>query len=95
MGLHIRDDTVRDLARRLAGKRRITVTEAVRQALEHELDLVERDLDRRDRQIREIWSELDAMPRLGEFGDDDRYDGHGVPIARASRFSRSRPTTCR
>lgn len=79
MGLYIRDDAVRDLARRLAERRRITVTEAVRQALEHELDLVERDLDRRDRQIRAIWSELDAMPRLAEFGDDDLYDEHGVP----------------
>ena len=37
MGLFIRDDTVRDMARRLAEARRTTVTEAVRQALEHEL----------------------------------------------------------
>jgi len=38
VGPYIRDDTVRDLARRLAEKRRITVTEAVPQALEHELE---------------------------------------------------------
>jgi hypothetical protein len=34
MGLYIRDDRVRDMAKRLAEAERVTVTEAVRQALE-------------------------------------------------------------
>jgi hypothetical protein len=37
MGLFIRDDAVRDLAKRLADARHTTVTEAVRRALEREL----------------------------------------------------------
>ena len=43
MGLFIRDDTVRDMARRLAEARGTTVTEAVRQAIEHELAALQRD----------------------------------------------------
>jgi hypothetical protein len=70
MGLFICDDSVRELAERLAAARRITVTEAVRRALERELE--------RDRRIRESWARLDAMPDP-EFGDDDMYDEIGAP----------------
>jgi hypothetical protein len=70
MGLFICDDSVRELAERLAAARRITVTEAVRRALERELE--------RDRRIRESWARLDAMPDR-EFGDDDMYDEIGAP----------------
>jgi hypothetical protein len=70
MGLFFCDDSVRELAERLAAARRITVTEAVRRALERELE--------RDRRIRESWARLDAMPDR-EFGDDDMYDEIGAP----------------
>jgi hypothetical protein len=70
MGLFIRDDTVRELAERLAAARHTTVTEAVRRALERELE--------RDRAIRESLAEIDAMPDR-EFGDDDMYDECGAP----------------
>jgi hypothetical protein len=78
MGLFIRDDTVRDMAKRLAEARRTTVTDAVRQALERDLAAIERDRAERDRDIRQIWAELDAMPDR-EFGDDDMYDEIGAP----------------
>jgi hypothetical protein len=78
MGLYIRDDLVRDMAKRLAQARRTTVTEAVRRALQHELAEVERDLKERDRRIRESWARLDAMPRH-PYGDDDMYDELGNP----------------
>jgi hypothetical protein len=70
MGLFIRDDAVRELAERLAAARHTTVTEAVRRALERELD--------RDRRMRESLARLDAMPDR-EFGDEDMYDETGAP----------------
>jgi hypothetical protein len=64
MGLYIRDDRVRDMAKRLAEAERVTVTEAVRQALEKRLKELEDDRAQRDRDIRQIWAELDAMPTM-------------------------------
>lgn len=78
MGLYIRDDTVRDMAKRLAEARHTTVTEAVRRALERGLAEIERDRAERDRAIRQIWAELDTMPDR-EFGDRDMYDDTGAP----------------
>jgi hypothetical protein len=78
MGLFIRDDNVRDMARRLAEARRTTVTEAVRHALEQQLGELEQDLAERDRAIRQTWAELDAMPRR-PYGDEDMYDELGNP----------------
>jgi hypothetical protein len=77
MGLFICDDSVRELAERLAAARRITVTEAVRRALERELE--------RDRRIRESWARLDAMPDR-EFGDDDMYDEIGARSSGQHRY---------
>ena len=70
MGLFIRDDAVQELAERLAEARHTTVTEAVRQALERELE--------RERRIRESLAAIDAMSDR-EFGDDDMYDEIGAP----------------
>jgi hypothetical protein len=78
MGLFIRDDTVRDMARRLAEARHTTVTEAVRQALAHELAAMQRDRAERERVIRESLARLDAMPNH-EFDEDDMYDEIGAP----------------
>ena len=66
MGLLIDDAAVQALAE----ARHTTVTEAVRQALERELE--------RERRIREGWAQLDAMPRR-EYGDEDMYDEFGNP----------------
>jgi hypothetical protein len=70
MGLLIDDAAVQALAERLAEARHTTVTEAVRGALERELE--------RERRIRESWAQLDAMPRR-EYGDEDMYDEFGNP----------------
>ena len=75
MALFISDDSVRELAERLAWLQRTTVDEAVRQALEHALA---EDRAERDRVIRATWAELDAMPHY-EFDEDDMYDESGAP----------------
>ena len=78
MGLYIRDDRVRDMAKRLAEAEHVTVTEAVRQALEQRLKDLDDDRAKRDRDIRQIWAELDAMPHY-DFDEDDMYDEIGAP----------------
>ena len=78
VGLFVRDDSVRKMARRLAEARRITVTEAVRQALERELTELQRDRAERERTIRESLARLDAMPDH-DFDEDDMYDEIGAP----------------
>jgi hypothetical protein len=78
VGLFIRDDGVRDMARRLARARQITVTEAVRQALERELVELQRDRAERERTIRESLARLDAMPDH-DFDQDGMYDEIGAP----------------
>jgi hypothetical protein len=78
MGLYIRDDRVRDLAKRLAEAEHVTVTEAVRQALEQRLKDLDEGRAQRDRDIRQIWAELDAMAHY-EFDEDDLYDEIGAP----------------
>jgi hypothetical protein len=78
MGLFIRDDTVRDMARRLAEARGTTVTEAVRQAIEHEFAALQRDRAERERVIRESLARLDAMPDY-DFDEDGMYDEIGAP----------------
>ena len=78
MGLFIRDDAVRDMAKRLAEARRTTITEAVRQALERELMELQRDRAERARLIRESLTRLDAMPDY-DFDRYDLYDEIGAP----------------
>ncbi len=78
MGLYIRDERVREMAKRLADAEHVTVTEAVRQALEKRLKDSDDDRAQRDRDIRQIWAELDAMPDY-EFDEDDLYDEIGAP----------------
>jgi hypothetical protein len=78
MGPFVRDDVVRELAERLAEARGTTVTEAVRQAIEHELAALQRDPAERERIIRESLMRIDAMPRY-DFSEDDMYDDIGAP----------------
>jgi hypothetical protein len=78
MGLYIRDDRVRAMAKRIAEARHMTVTEAVRRALERDLAEIDRDLEERDRLIRESWARVDAMPHY-DFDEDDMYDESGAP----------------
>ena len=78
MPLYIRDDEVRNLAARLAKARGVTVTDAVRRALERELADVERETAARERRLRARFGRLDALPRRA-FGDDDMYDDLDLP----------------
>lgn len=80
MGLFIRDDTVRDMARRLAEARGTTVTEAVRQAIEHELAALQRDEQDRERRLDAALARLDALPRRNVVSDHDLYDDQGNPV---------------
>jgi hypothetical protein len=75
MALLLRDDRVRKLAERLAWLQRTTVEEAVRRSFER---AIASDRAERDRAIRAIWAELDAMPHY-EFDESDMYDESGAP----------------
>ena len=78
MGLYIRDDRVRDMAKRLAEAQHITVTEAVRQALEQQA----RGARSRSRGARAAHSGDLGAPRRDaacDFDDDDMYDELGNP----------------
>ncbi|MGH6901527.1 MAG: type II toxin-antitoxin system VapB family antitoxin [Geminicoccaceae bacterium] len=80
MGLFIRDDTVRDIAKRLAKARRTTVTEAARQALEHELADMEQNGRARARRLDAALARLDALPRRNISSDHELYDDKGNPV---------------
>jgi hypothetical protein len=78
MGLFIRDEAVRDMAKRLAEARGTTVTEAVRRAIERELATLQHDRAERERAIRESLARVDAMPRY-DFDESEMYDEFGAP----------------
>lgn len=78
MPLYIRDEEVRRLAARVARARQTSVTDAVRRALEREVAGLEDEEAARDRQLRERFTRLDALPRR-DFGDDEMYDELGLP----------------
>jgi hypothetical protein len=78
MGLFIRDNTVRDLAKRLAEARGTTVTEAVRVAIEHAFAGLQRHRAERERVIRESLARIDAVPHY-DFDENDMYDQSGAP----------------
>jgi hypothetical protein len=80
MGLYIRDDRVRDMAKRLAEARRTTVTDAVRRAIERDLAEVDQDLETRRRRLDAALARLDALPRRRVISDRDLYDEQGNPI---------------
>jgi hypothetical protein len=80
MGLFIRDETVRDMARRLAEARRTTVTEAVRRAIERDLAQLQHDAQERERRLDAALAQLDALPRRQVSSDDNLYDGQGNPV---------------
>jgi len=81
MGLFIRDDGVKELARRLADRRGCTMTEAVRGAIEAELGRDEALIQEKIRKTREICDRMKTYPELRPgFTDKDLYDDDGSPI---------------
>lgn len=81
MGLYIRDDEVRDLAKRIAARRGATVTAVVRRALEREDAIDDARVEEKLRALREIQTRVAALPELRpDFTDKDLYDEDGNPI---------------
>ena len=81
MGLYIRDDSVRELAAKLAEQERCTLTEAVRGAVAEKLQRRAEEHDERWRVLREIQARIAALPDLRPgFSDEDLYDSDGLPI---------------
>lgn len=81
MPLYVRDDRVKELADRVAALGKCTVTDAVRDALEHRLRALEDDRAERHRRIDALLAEFDAEPDLAPgFTDKDLYDEDGLPI---------------
>jgi hypothetical protein len=72
--------SAREIAKRLAAARRITSTEAVRQALERNLAEAEQDLRARERRLDAALARLDALPRRRITADHDLYDHMGNPV---------------
>ncbi len=85
MALSIKNAEVEKLARELARRRRVSVTEAIRQSLEREVArdrLVPRD-DKEEltKRLMAIVKEAAAMPVINDLTEDEilGYDEFGVP----------------
>jgi hypothetical protein len=79
MPLYIRDDGVKDLARRAAEARHSNLTDVVREALERLMADIEREREERDRALQELFREFDAAPPDRVYGDAEMYDEDGLP----------------
>lgn len=81
MALYIKDVAVAALARELAQRRRCTVTDLVRAALEHERVRLEADESARDDELRGIQARIRADWKGGGSEHDFLYDDDGLPVA--------------
>ena len=73
MPFHIRDPETDRLVRELARKKRVGLTEAVREAIQHELDEVDKRLPLAER-IRDMQDDFAALPKTGLKPDKAFYD---------------------
>lgn len=80
MPLYIKDNAVATLARDLAGRRRCTVTELVRQALEKVADEVRREDEAWEEELRGIQERARKAWPDGSSNHDFMYDADGNPI---------------
>ena len=78
MPLYIRDDGVKELARRAAQARRTNITEAVREALQRLIAETELEREARDDAVEACLARLDALPDR-PWTDADMYDDDGIP----------------
>jgi antitoxin VapB len=85
MALSIKNMEVEQLARELARRRRVSVTEAIRQSLEREVAR-ERLVPRPKEsdlltKLREISDQAGRIPRISDMTDDEilGYDERGIP----------------
>lgn len=80
MGLNIKNEGVIGLVRRLARARNIDMTEAIRQAVEHELAASEERRSARIKRMRAIEERIAAMPELDSRPlEEILYDEDGLP----------------
>jgi hypothetical protein len=80
MPLYIRDDGVKELARRAAEARRTNITEAVREALERLMADIDREREARDRALDELPPRFRRPPGPDRvYGDAEMYDEDGLP----------------
>jgi hypothetical protein len=85
MPLYIRDGDVKTLADTLAAREGVTITEAVREALQEKLCRLEAEREaevtEKIRRTLEIVTEMRSLPDLRPgFTDKDLYDEEGNPI---------------
>lgn len=73
MPLNIRSDEVNELAERLAARQKTNKTEAVRQALQHELQRLDAAVPLRDR-LRPLQARVLSRPATGLEADKAFYD---------------------
>ncbi len=73
MPFHIRDRETDRLVRELARKKRVGLTEAVREAVQHELEQVDKRLPLAER-IMGIQEAFAALPKTGLKADKAFYD---------------------
>lgn len=73
MPLNIRSDEVNDLADQLARKRRVSKTQAVRDALRNELRRIDETVPLRER-LRPLQESFAALPATGLSADKAFYD---------------------
>ena len=78
MPLYIRDDSVKELARRAAEARQTNITEAVREALERLMADIDREREARDKALDDCLGRLDDLPDQ-PWRDEDMYDEDGLP----------------
>jgi antitoxin VapB len=86
MGLSIKNAEVERLARELADRRKISITEAIRQSLEREVkrDAIVPESSARSARYEAMMAiarEAAALPRLSDMTDDEilGYDENGIP----------------
>ena len=81
MGLYIRDDSVRELAAKIASAEHRTISDAVRLALQDRWNRLEQQRAERVRRTEEIVTAFAKLPELRPgFTDKDLYDANGLPV---------------
>jgi hypothetical protein len=80
MPLYVKDAGVAELAKDLARRRRCTVTELVRQALESERERIEKLEAARDAEVRAIQDRFKRAWPEGTSNHDYLYDKDGSPV---------------
>jgi antitoxin VapB len=81
MGINVKNDAVEAAIRRLAAERRVDLTEAIRLAVEAELERGSQAKHGRLRRMRAVADRVAALPLLDQRGDEEilGYDESGLP----------------